>query len=728
MTLFPADAVDPFIGCEPTDLPEPRGLAATWWWPKAQIGNTHPGACWPFGMVSASAYSGAYPTGYGLYDKNTDGIPAKLYDDYQASGFTHFHQSGTGAIQKYYNYVRVIPLIGPLDAIGQSWPIRDEDAHPGYYACTLDQSEPIRAELTVGPKSAVHRYTFPKSRRVNIALDLSMGGINIPFGKTVPTLADFQTLTPHSAQAEIVVEGVPLYVYIEHDAEYWKYGVWFDRKIVGGGKQLVFDHIRESTLKPFGIHFGGPTDQDQQVTLKLGFSWRSYDQARANLEAQGGTAFDEVRQRASSQWDGYLGKIKVRGGSDRQRTLFYTGLYHALIKPSDATNESPFWPNDGPFYFDLCTMWDIYKTQLPLMLTLYPDRGVDLVNSLLNICEQEGNFPIGYRMARGADRFFRQASALAHTTFVDAFYRKLPGIDWEFILTYMVKDLHRAYGEEFLSKGLVHPLTHQLDLAYGCYCTAVIAKQMDDQALHQRMVELAKLWRRAYDPDTGILADSTYYEGTKYNYSFRLLHDMAGRIEQAGGDERFIELLDRFFGYGAEPVQQLGHPPHGTAEAEGFALGRFGGLNNEPDMETPFAYHFAGRPDRTAEVVHHVLTYQFHTTRGGLPGNDDSGALSSWLVWAALGLFPVTGQPTVLLSTPWFDDVTVELPEGPLRITADRPDEAALYVQSVVFNGQTLDRAYLTTDELMQAGELHFVLGNTPSAWGTTQRPPSFAH
>ena len=120
--------VDPFIGTSATDLPEPCGLATTWWWPKPQVGNTHPGAAHPFGMVSACAYSGAYPTGYGLYDLSTEGVPPRIYENHIASGFTHFQQSGTGAIRKYYNYFRVTPMLEPLDALGTTWDLVEEHA------------------------------------------------------------------------------------------------------------------------------------------------------------------------------------------------------------------------------------------------------------------------------------------------------------------------------------------------------------------------------------------------------------------------------------------------------------------------------------------------------------------------------------------------------------------------------------------------------------------------
>ena len=129
--------------------------------------------------------------------------------------------------------------------------------------------------------------------------------------------------------------------------------------------------------------------------------------------------------------------------SSERRTVFSTALYHSLIKPCFAANESPFWPMDGPFVFDLCTMWDIYRTQLPLITALFPERAVELANALLNVCEEEGNLPIGYRMAKGADRFSRQGSALAQTFLADLCQLGTPGIDWDWALCHMDTDLRR---------------------------------------------------------------------------------------------------------------------------------------------------------------------------------------------------------------------------------------------------------------------------------------------
>ena len=725
------DHVDPLIGTEVTDLPAPTGLAATWWWPKPQVGNTHPGACYPLGMVSACSYSGAYPTGYGRYRLNTEGIPARLHDDLVASGFTHFQQSGTGAIRKYYNYFRVTPMMLPLDDLGRTWRIVEEVAEPGYYACTLDSG--IRCEITVGPKSAVHRYTFPEHHNARLVIDCSMGGLAIEHGATVPLRADLHQVSPSAAQVELTVEGTPLAMHVECSTPEWRQMLWYDRRLMPGGTRLNFDHIRPTTLRTFGLMWVGPTEAGQTVELRFGFALRGTEQAEANLRADlGREGFGARRRATANAWSKHLAAIQVETDNRERETVFATALYHSLIKPCFAPDESPFWPGDGPFVFDICTMWDIYRTQLPLLTLLFPQRSVELANSLLTVSEEEGNLPIGYRMAKGADRFARQGSALAHTLLADLCQLGITAIDWDWALVNMHADLRRGYAEELLERGICHPITHTLDVAMGYRCSAIVARHLGDEPLAHQFATIADVWVRAFDPTTGLLIDSTYYEGGAWNYSFRLMPDMAGRIELAGGEGRFTTLLDAFFGYGAPPVKQLGEHPSADEIAAGYALNRFEGLNNEPDMEAPWAYHYVGRPDRTAEVVHAIVNHQFGTGRGGLPGNDDSGGLSAWYVWAALGLFPVAGQNLFLLNAPSFRRSTIEVPGGLLTIDTTgfvEPERGGpcQYVQSVTFDGEPLDRTWLTGNELHRGGHLLIALGPEPGTWGTRDRPPSMA-
>ncbi|WP_246130912.1 glycoside hydrolase domain-containing protein [Cellulomonas aerilata] len=723
--------MDPFIGTGVTDLPPPHGVAASWWWPKPQIGNTHPGATYPLGMVSACAYSGAYPTGYGRYDLSTEGVPPAMYDRQVASGFTHFQQSGTGAIRKYYNYFRVTPMLQPLDDLGQTWDLQDEVATPGLYAATLASG--IRCEITVGPKSAVHRYTFPRHRDARLVVDLSLGGLAIPYGRTVPLRAHLHTLAPGVAQGEIVVEGAPLAVHVECDTPQWRQLLWYDRRLMPGGTRLDFDHIRPTTLRPFGLMWAGPTEAGQVVELRFGFSLRGVDRARDNLHADCGPGPSSFRSRlaaTTAAWDDHLGAMEVEAPSSDQETVFTTALYHSLVKPCLAPGESPFWPADGPFAFDISTMWDIYRTQLPLLTTLVPDRAVELAQALLYICEEEGNLPIGYRMARGADQFSRQGSALAHTFFADLCRLGLPGVDWDWALVHLHNDLRRTYGEEFLLRGVAHPISHTLDLAFGYWCTSRIAEHVGDAALVDQFAPLAAQWVNAFDPVTGLVRDSTYYEGGKWNYSFRLVHDMAARIALGGGDAEFVATLDRFFGFDAPPVTQPGVRPGVQEMVAGYALHRFEGLNNEPDMEAPWAYQYAGRPDRTADVIHAVVQNQFGVGRGGLPGNDDSGGLSSWYVWASLGLFPVAGQGLFLINAPAWRSSRVRVAGGELAVETTgfvepSPDRPAQYVRSVRLDGQPLERTWLTGTEVHRGGRLVVELGPEPGRWGTVVRPPS---
>jgi putative alpha-1,2-mannosidase len=712
--------MDPFFGNGTIDLPEPHGIAATWFFIKAQTGNTHPGACAPFGMISACAYSGAYPTGYGLNAPNTHGAPPQRFDAYTATGFAHLHQSGTGAIDTYYNYLRVTPLPGGLEDLGARWRLQDEVARPGTYAATLTGTG-IRVELTASPRAALHRYTFSGTSGGRLAVDVSAGGIDFPRMRTRPTAAAIERRSGNAAQGWVTMAGVTVYFHLETDAPEGTCTLWVDKHAIDS-TSLSFERIAEDDARTFGLLFDGPSP----LLLRVGLSLRSTEQARHNARTVAGRSFEQVAAGAAQAWADAASRLRIEGGSEAQRTVFYSSLYHSLVKPADWRGESPYWQDDA-CYLDFATMWDQVKTQLPLLLTLYPERGRDIVNTLLALAEHLGGFPNAFILNADLTGFDGQARALAHHTIADAYYRHIDGIDWQRALALMERDLHRPRNDDFYAKGLVYPVTHTLDLAAACFCAAQLARGLGDRGRYNELMALSGRWRNAYDPQTGKLIEARYYEGGLWNYSFRLLHDMAGRIALYPSEAAFVADLDRFFGYGQPPVAQPVDPADRDYMAWGFSLNRFEGYNNEPDIETPYAYHYAGRPDRAAEVVRAGMRDMYTTGRGGLPGNNDSGGLTSCYLWNAIGLFPVTGQPIFLIGSPLFPRAVLDLPGGPFAVEAPATSAGNLYVQRARLNGTPIDRAYLTVDEVLRGGTLQLDVGAEPSDWGRHERPPSYS-
>lgn len=710
--------VDPFLGNFASDLPEPQGIARTWWCAKPPVGNTHPGASMPFGMISACAYSGAYVTGYGQYGVSLSGDPPeKIFNRHEALGIAHFQQSGTGRIRSYYNYLLTTPLVGEkLDGLGSRFLLVNEEAKPGYYSGEFAETQ-VKFEVCTTLRAAIHRYHFPKSVQGKVAIDLSSGGLLIDGMTVYPRKSTMRLVSPERCEGKVRIEGVTIHFTIEVAGKVAKSGFW-KRK----GK-ILSERIEYSPKKKlkadqgkFGLWFEAE-NPGETLELRIGFSTSSPERSRRALDKISKQDFESITRIGTSHWDSVLGKIEIEGASDEQREIFYSALYHSTLKPADFHDENPFTKQEGPFFFDLSTLWDLYKTQLPLICTLWPELGRDFVAFLTEVAQREGGFPVSYLMNNGPECFAKQATGLCHMILNDAQMRGIEG-NWDKILhllwTTSLGNLGRGGKfEEFAINKEVHPLSHTLDIAFANFCIAQLAKQLGNQPIYDRSIPLADYWRNAFDESTGLLrTDSDYYEGENWNYSFRFLHDMVGRINLAGGEEKFIKLLDQFFGYE--------EPDPGTV------VHRFEGLNNEPDMEAPYAYLYAGRHDRMAEVVRHVLRYQFTTGRGGLPGNDDSGGLSSWYVWSAVGIFPVTGLPIMLIGSPYYDKATIKMRGGDFTVVAHNQSPDNCYVQKAMLNGKPLHRCYLKMSEFNADAHLELYMSDTPSNWANETRPPSF--
>jgi predicted alpha-1,2-mannosidase len=711
------DWVDPFLGCEPARLPEPDELAAKWWCAKPPIGNTHPGVTMPFGMVSVCAYSGAYVTGYGRYAVSLSGDePETLYDDHTAMGIAHFQQSGTGRIRMYYNYFLTTPLTGDrLDGIGSRFLLENETSRPGLYTGRFAETG-VDFEVTCTKRTALHRYTFPSDTTGKVVIDFTSGGLLIEGMKTYPEKARARFLDTNTCEGCVTIEGIPFYFHARVTTPVKASGYWENGKPVSCEGEFRPGKETRREQEPYGIWFEA-AEPGGTVEVRIGFSLHTAERPGEAVRMREALPFGEVQGEIDEIWESILSRIEVEGGDDATREIFYSAFYHSTIKPGDFMDESPFSPEPGPFFFDLSTLWDLYKTQLPLLMTFWPQLGADFVKFLVGVARREGSFPISYLMDNAPERFAKQATGLCHMILTDAQMRGIEA-NWDEVLMLLWQTSLSGKGRggkfaEFARNHVVEPLSHTLDLAFANWCISQMAKRTGDQVIYDKSIPLSHYWVNAFDPQTGLLSeDSDYYEGEYWNYSFRFLHDMVGRIKLAGGEKRFVELLDLFFGFrDPEPGQVVHH---------------FEGLNNEPDMESPYAYLFAGRHDRTAEVVRKVMRYQFTTGKGGLPGNDDSGGLSSWYVWSAIGIFPVTGLPIMLIGSPIFDKASLKLHGGDFTVTALNQAPDHYYVQQAWLNGKPLNRCYLKLSEFSAEASLVLEMGPEPSQWANETRPPSF--
>ena len=682
--------VNVFQGSGRLELPTPEGIAATWLFIKARCGNTSPAAAYPFGKMSVCSYTGGYPTGYGNRRPNSCG-EARSFDA-PVRGFSHLQVSGTGAIHAYYNFALTTPRREGLGAIAEE--LTEEAGEPGYYTATL--SSGIKFEGTVTPFLAYHRYNL--GGRGVLQIDFSKSGLSEAlddFGRSYfdrPTLSEIRIISEKRVTAHVRMRGVDLYFAAEC-AEARGVGLWEDYK---GLKEKALIGV---TDRPFGAAFY----VEGSAVLRISLSFVGCDEAEAMLDREK-RDFDQVRSAASDAWEAHLGRIKI-DADERTLEIFYSNLYHSLIKPCSAGRESftDGKPAESELYYDLGTLWDMYKTALPLIFTLYPDAARGITETLLTFIEKNGRSPINITLSENND-CPEQARMLSEYCFADYYYRY--GAEYgERMLRATERDLEAQ--TDFLKDGFCERYTHILDITEALGNMADIARELGAVGLAEKFGRLSEGWQRAFGKDGLMSEKSPYYEGDRYNYSFRLMRNMEERIALMGR-EKFVEALDGFFGYTRSAVEQVLTP-----ELDPLSLGlhSFEGFNNESDMEAPFAYLYAGRHDRVCEIMRAGMKYMFSRGRGGLPGNNDSGALSSLYVFSALGLFPVSGQDLMLIGSPSVNGAALTLANGKeLKIRVYDNDSSHIYVKKALFNGRELTDMRMSVREMMEGGRLEFYM------------------
>ena len=701
-------------------------------------GNVFPGPAVPFGMIKPGPDMAA-PEGH---DAN-----AGWNATGDIRGFSQTHVSGTGGGDKYGNILVMATTGSPAPRDSQS-PRADEKALAGYYSVKLARYG-IGAEITAARRAAIYRFSYPAGAKANLLFDVShcllsgerQGENQIPVSSSVRILSSTRISGSTTVKGGWNKQPVPytVYFYAITDTPAQSWGTWLNSQLQPNKKS-----VRGSGKNSAGAWLSFAAPANRPVLMKIGISFISIDQARSNLEAEiPGFDFAGVHAAAVAVWNKALGNIELKGETDEQAQIFYTALYHTMLMPTDRTGENPLWKSNEPYYDDYYAIWDIFRTSGPLLTLIAPERETGIVRSLVDIYRHDGWLPD----ARSGNYNGRtQGGSNAEFLITDAYVKGLKGIDWPTAYAAEVHDAEVPPADHFKEGrgGLEdwHKLGYvsvegsdrsgsvSMEYAADDFEIALLAKGLGKTADYEKYLARSGNWKNLWDasfsdggfkgfirprhrdgswltPFTAMESctwgGDTFYEGNSWTYSFFAPQDVAALIAAMGGPRTFVNRLDAFFA----------------------VAGRYD-VGNEPGFLTPYLYIWAGRPDKTDEHVREIIARSYHAGRDGLPGNDDSGAMSSWYAFGQMGIFPNAGQPVYLIGSPAYPQTTLHLSGGrDFVIEARNLSPQDIYVTAATLNGTPLNRAWLRHSEVAAGGRLVLIMGKAPSRWAEHNPPPS---
>ncbi|MBC8039973.1 MAG: glycoside hydrolase family 92 protein [Opitutaceae bacterium] len=723
-------------------------------------GNVIIGPSAPFGMVKPGPDCSEYSnTGY----RADPTVPIQ--------GFSQVHVSGTGGGAKYGN-ISVMPFVGETSTLKLGSLREKESAALGYYSVHLQKGN-IHTEITASPKVAFYRFGYdpavPGKRSVKLdAAEFLNESTAYPakegqyfVGSEIEIVSD-REIRGYGRMRGGWNRGRAYTVYFHavFDQPFAGVTTWADGQFFPGVKSQTRGTQKTGALLTFA-DIGAPT-----LRMKIGISYLSSAKAGANVQDEiPGWDFEATLAATRNLWEKLLGRIEISlTATAAHKRMFYTGLYHSLLMPADRTGENPLWQSTHPSYDDFYAIWDTYRTQMPLITLLDPARQTGIVNALLDIYRYDGYMPD----ARSGNSNGRtQGGSNADIVIADAYVKKLPGIDYALALQAMLKnaDVPPGGDEEKEGRGgladyntlgyvsLSYPRsgTRTVEYAYDDFAIATVAKGLGETALFERFSKQAHNWKNlwradlVHDDATGFIMPKDakgnwvdtiqgtmpgnegktqpftpayvnmgkfedwwsgfLYEGRSWEYSLSIPHDVAELVRLSGGPQAFESRLNTFF--------KKGH----------YYVG------NEPAFLGPTLYHWIGKPELSSDRIHAIINRSYNDSPKGIPGNDDSGAMSAWLAFHMLGLYPNAGQSHYLLNTPFFAESTLHVGDGKtFRVLARKLSPENKYIVAARLNGRPLARAWLEHAEIVAGGVLEFDLAAQPAGWGRTELPPSLRY
>lgn len=723
------DYVNPFIGTGAVN----GGLS----------GNNYPGATVPFGMVQLSPDTREQP-GWAAasgYD----------YNDSKIYGFSHTHLSGTGVGELYD--VLLFPISTPIEPnkiYTSAFSHKEEKASAGYYSVKL-QDYNIQAELTATPHVGLHQYTYNAGKERNLILDLNHSTDKHSWDFRIVD-AQIKVVDDYTIQGYRIISS---WAKLRRVYFYAKFSEPIVKKVLTTGNTVINNGVlaNGSDLK---ANIGFAANNNKPLLVKVAFSPVSAENAKLNADTElPGWNFQETVNNAKDAWSKELHKVSI-DGTETQKEIFYTALYHAFIQPNTmsdvngdymASDYSVQKLEDKHKFYSTFSLWDTYRAAHPLYTLLQKERSADMVNSMISQYTSYGHLPVWQLW--GQDNYC-MIGTHSIPVIVDAVNKGLAGIDVEKAYDAVKNsslrnhvnapfDVWEKYG--YMPENIqTQSVSITLEMAYDDWCVAQLAKKLNKQDDYNHFLRRSEFYANLYNSQTkffqakddkgkwmepfdpyqyGSNGGHPFTEGNAWQYFWYVPQNVPNLIKLVGGDKLFTAKLDSFF-----------TSTHAAGEVNNNASGFIGQYahGNEPSHHVAYLYNYAGQPWKTQFYVSKILNELYNTSSSGYAGNEDCGQMSAWYVLSSLGFYPVnpaSGQ--YVIGSPLFKSATIQLESGKsFTVKTIRKSDSDIYIQSATLNGKLYTRSYLLHTDIENGGELVFKLDSKPSkTWGVspTDRP-----
>ena len=729
-------------------------------------GHVFVGANVPFGMVQLGPTS---------IPQEWDWCSGYHESDSTVIGFSHTHLSGTG-IGDLFD-ITVMPVIDSLGTDGVStltyargsvddpssglWSYADrthEVAKPGYYSVPLTRYG-IKAEMTATNRVGLHRYTFPASENAAIVFDLRNGGC---WDRTMDTFIEAADPTTGSA-SDSVTYAIRGYRYSRGWADNQKIYFYAEFSKTPENLEIIREDVKiwdDVTVNiPTFAKAGFKSAADEQIMLKVALSPVSMEGAYRNMHAElPGWDFEAVRTEADRHWNEELGKIRVETTDKDAQKVFYTALYHTMIAPSEFCDvdgayrgaDDNTYANPGHTTHTTFSLWDTYRTAMPLYSIFQTERYTDFINTMLAIYNEQGKLPVWHLHGCETNCMVGNPGI---PPVADAIVKDLNGFDYALAFEAMkTSALRPDRGQDHRMKYGYIPcelfnesVAYELEYALADGAIALAAEKLAENAARKGDSQKAEYYKQEqeyfkqrswsykhlFDPQTGFIrgkdskgnfrkeyspfasahrADD-YCEGNGWQYTWLVPHDFNGLVECFGSKDAFISKLDSLF---IVPSAVEG------AEASPDISGLIGQYahGNEPSHHITYLYTMAGQPWKTADRVREVLSTMYSSNPDGLCGNEDVGQMSAWYVMSSLGFYQVEpGCGRYWFGSPLFDKAEITVSDGTFTLVAENNSAENRYIQSITLNGKPYNKGYIDHKDISDGGELVFHMGPKPAIW-----------